>query len=190
MTNNYEIQPADEHLKGVGHIDNVVDSNTLPSIDVNNPSWLKRNRLTLGIAGIAIAGALSITQFDKTVTDIEKAAHWAIPSLVVSESFAWGGAALMLLSAGNKIGNPFTVKKRLTDIASKLEDNSLLKKGFTLNVAGAAGTSAVIAAGALTSLPATSWPLAAGAATASLAFSALPLKGTINRSKTSPKEGL
>ena len=155
---------------------------------VEDASWLYRHRLALGIAGIAIAGALSITQFDKTVGDIENSAHWAVPALLATETAAWGGAALMLLSAGKKLGNPLTVKKRLTQIASELEDNTPYKTGFAINVSGAAGTSIVIAAGALTSLPATSWPLAAGAAGASLAFSALPLKNAGKKNAGNIKE--
>lgn len=155
---------------------------------VEDASWLQRHRLALGIAGIALAGALSITQFDKTVGDIEDAAHWAVPALLTTETAAWGGAAIMLLSAGKKLGNPFTVKKRLTQIVSELEDNISYKTGFAINVTGAAGTSIVIAAGALTSLPATSWPLAAGAAGASLAFSALPLRNAGKKNTGSTKE--
>lgn len=166
MTNNSETQPTQLPVN---------------TGSIEDASWFKRHRLSLGIAGIAMAGALSVTQFDKTVGDIEHASHWAVPALFTTETVAWGGAALMLLSAGRKIGNPLTVKKRLTQISSELEDNSHYKTGFALNVSGAAGTSIVIATGALTSLPMTSWPLAAGAAGASLAFSALPLRNVTKR---------
>lgn len=173
MMNNSEINPTQPPVN-IGSIEDA--------------SWFKRHRLGLGIAGIALAGALSVTQFDKTVGDVEHAAHWAVPALFTTETAAWGGAALMLLSAGKRLGNPLTVKKRLTQIATELEDNSQYKAGFALNVSGAAGTSIVIAAGALTSLPITSWPLAAGAAGASLAFSALPLRNVSKRNNDNSQE--
>ncbi len=145
-------------------------------VDHEQQSWVRQHRIALGVSGIAVAGALSLVEFSSTVDAIKQDAHWAVPAFIVTESLAWGGAALMVASAGHKIGNPMTVKKRLTQIASELEKNKLFKRGFAINVVGAAATSAVITVGAVSSLPSTTWPLAAGAAVASLAFSALPLR--------------
>lgn len=187
MTNNPEIHPK-RTPADIGPFEDVSEATQSRITEIEDATWFKRHRLGLGIAGVALAGALSVTQFDKTVGDVENAAHWAVPALFTTETAAWSGAALMLLSAGKKLGNPLTVKKRLTQIASELEANTPYKTGFAINVSGAAGTSVVIMAGALTSLPATSWPLAAGAAGASLAFSALPLKNAGKKNAGNAKE--
>lgn len=141
----------------------------------DNGSWIKRNwKGVVGGSAFVAAAAISVSQFSKVEHAIEKDAPAAIPAFAVTEGAAWGGAALILASNGKKIGNPLTVKKRLNEIKSNLERNKLYKTGLTINILGAIGTSTVLTAGAVTSAPESSWPLAFGVAAASLGFSGIP----------------
>ena len=157
-----------------------------PSTDSQHENWLKKHRLGLGIAGLVLAGAVSVGyshDLNRTVDEIKSHAQlgYVFP---LTEGAAWAGAGLMLLSAGHKVGNPLTIKNRLQAVRTELEDNRLYKTGWALGAIGAVGTSAVIAGGAVAVLPESSWPLAFGASAASIALSTIPFKPA----KTSPNK--
>ncbi|MEO8105023.1 MAG: hypothetical protein ABI602_01670 [Candidatus Saccharibacteria bacterium] len=146
--------------------------------DSQHKNWFNKHRLGLGIAGLAIAGAVSVGfshDINNTVDDVKSHARigYVFP---ITEGAAWAGAGLMLLSAGSKIGNPLTVKKRLEAVRTELEDNQLYKTGWALGALGAVGTSSVIAVGAVSVLPESSWPLAFAASATSLVVSTIPFK--------------
>ena len=149
-------------------------------------SWIKQNwKKALGISVFAGAAALSFTgQYGKELKTLEKDAPIAGPAIIGTEALAWGGAALIFASAGNKIGNPLTLKSRLEDIRTSLEHNRLYRSGISVNVLGAAGTAAVVGAAAVLTEPVQTWPLAFTVGAASLGFSSLPWVLSGNNSNT------
>jgi drug/metabolite transporter (DMT)-like permease len=146
----------------------------------NNP--LRRNRQLrrlLVSAAFLVAGVLFVSnpaEMSKTVSQIERELHIAYEVFPLTEGCAWAGAIVMMASAGTRVGNPLTVKKRLTRIKSDLSDNTMFRVGWALGALGAIGTSATISIGSVMTLPASSWPLAFGVAVASLLFSTIPFK--------------
>ena len=141
-------------------------------------SWLRRNRVSLGLAGFAVAGAASVVfshQLGKTVHDLEAHAKIGL-AIPVTEAAAWAGAGMMVASAGKKVGNPFTIKPRLKELRSELSDNRLYRAGWSLGAVGAIGTAAVVAGASVTELPPSSWPLAAAVSATSIAFSTIPFR--------------
>ena len=138
-------------------------------------SWLKQHWRALLGAGVFVASAtISLTQFNQVERAIDKDLPFAVPSLIGTELTAWTGAAMIFGSAGNKIGNPLTLKSRLEQVKDQLNHNRMYNYGLAINILGATGTSAVVAIGAVTSAPIESWPLAFSIAGASLGFSGLP----------------
>ena len=93
--------------------------------DSGRKAWLKRNKGRLGVAAFGIAAAASFVHpsFDAILHDVEDHAPIAGTIFPITEGAAWTGAGLMLASAGHKIGNPLTIKKRLGQIRAELSDN-------------------------------------------------------------------
>jgi hypothetical protein len=158
------------------------DLQPLTEKSINDPirkAWLRRNKGRLGVAAFGIAAAASFihpNNFDAILHDIEDHAPIAATIFPITEGAAWTGAGLMLASAGHKIGNPFTIKKRLGQIRTELSDNRLYRTAWALGAVGAMGTSVTIAVGAVTGLPESSWPIAFGVSAASIAVSTIPFK--------------
>jgi hypothetical protein len=147
-------------------------------------SWIMRHKkLALGVAaaGYAVAGALSLTEFQGTYDGIKHDIKWAVPAFLISETFAWTGAGVMLGSAGKNIGNPLTAMQRIKEIKNEIKGSAAFRKGWLINVAGASGTSALIIYGAASSLPESSWALAGAASITSLALSGLPFAGVLRK---------
>ncbi len=157
------------------NIDLFLEQTDLQTDIITRENWLKRHSKALVVGSVVVAGALSFSHLNKTLDAVGHDAKWAGPAIVGTEILAWGGAGVMLASAGSKLGNPLTVKKRLSQIITDMEHNKVFNTGVSLNVLGAIGTSAVIMSGAITSMPLSSWPLAVEAAGASLALSYLPV---------------
>lgn len=150
----------------------------IPEHVAEQGSWLRRNRVSLGLAGFAVAGVASVIfshQLGKTVHDLESHAKVGL-AIPATEAAAWTGAGLMVASAGKKVGNPLTIKPRLKELRSELNDNRLYRAGWSLGAVGAIGTAAVVAGAAVTELPPSSWPLAAAVSATSITFSTIPFK--------------
>ncbi len=137
--------------------------------------WLQKHWKALSGAIIFTASlGITSTQFNKVEHDVIKELPVIAPSLIVTEGMAWTGAAMIFGSAGNKIGNPLTLKSRLSKVRDELEHNCIYKYGLAVNILGAIGTSTVVGASAVLYDPLSSWPLALTVAGASLGFSGLP----------------
>lgn len=136
-------------------------------------SWVSKHKKYLLTAAFAGAAALSLTEFNTVLHDVEQNAEWLGSAIGTTEAVAWSGAGMMLVSTGNKLGNPLTVKKRLNEIKDKLSASRLYRSGAYLSLGGAIGTSSLIIAETVRELPVSSWPLALGTAAVSTAV-ALP----------------
>lgn len=150
--------------------------NDVAESHADSKSWLHRNRISIGLACFAAAGAASLIyshELDNTVHDIESHAEIGLV-IPITEAAAWIGAGMMVMSAGSKIGNPLTIKPRLKELRDDLSDNHLYRAGWLLGAAGAVGTAAVVAGGAIADLPPSSWPLAGVVSTTSIVFSTIP----------------
>ena len=164
--------------------DNNISDNSLEhpiSID-NSPNrsnpWIMRHWRAVGLGLFALSGAYLASNPSQIVqTKNEIAQNYEIGYIFpVTEALAWGGAATMLASAWSHIGNPLTVKKRLSQIKHDMNDNTLFRTGWALGALGAIGTSTAIVAGAVFTLPEASWPAAFCISGASIAFSTIPFK--------------
>ena len=149
------------------------------SVENNPKSLIKKHGFKLGLGAFVVSGICLLSNpsaVTKTENQIFQDSHYAIEIFPITEGCAWLGAGMMLVSAGRKIGNPLTIKKRLGLIRKDLDDNGLYRAGWALGALGAVGTSATIAVGSVASLPQASWPLAFGVSAASIAFSTIPFK--------------
>lgn len=159
--------------------DSLPQHDVVPSEPVRD-HWLRRNwkKIIIGTT-FAASGAYLLSQpaeLSKSVGKMEINDNIAYEVFPATEGCAWLGAVLMMTSAGKKMGNPLTVKTRLSQIKSELDDNKLFRAGWTLGAVGAVGTSATVAIGSVVTLPDSSWPLAFGVSAASLAFSTIPFR--------------
>ncbi len=144
-------------------------------IEPDGSSWLQRHwKAVIGAGFFAVSLGVSATQFNQVEKTISQDAPFVAPALIATEAVAWSGAAMIFASAGNKIGNPLTLKSRLSEVKDKLEHNRTYKHGLAVNILGAAGTSVVVGVSAIASAPERAWPLAFSVSAASLGFSGLP----------------
>lgn len=136
-------------------------------------------KLALGVAAVAalIAAPHAIEAKDAVVDNLA----WALPVLTVSE-VAWNsGAALMLLAAGKKIGNPLKLHSRFKEVSHdfvNVVDKPIFKVGMVTNILGEVGTASILIGGSIAELPPATWPLTMGtsvllAAPAAVAWTAL-----------------
>lgn len=135
--------------------------------------------MKLGLAAFAISGAYLVShpsEVVQTKNEVIREVSFVYEILPATEACAWVGAGMMLVSAGKVIGNPLTVKRRLSAMRSELHDNNLYRAGWVLGALGAIGTSTTIAVGSVATLPEASWPLAFGVSAASITFSTIPFK--------------
>ena len=142
----------------------------------------KKIGLKIAIGGAAIAAALiaaphAIEAKDAVVDNLA----WAAPVLITSEG-AWNtGAALMLIAAGKKVGNPFKLHSRFKEVSSEfgsVVEKPLFKTGMVTNILGELGTASILIGGSIAELPPSVWPLTIGtsvalAAPAAVAWTAL-----------------
>jgi len=142
----------------------------------NDQAWVVRHRTKLALGGLVLAGGLSLTQFNQVADEVKDNAKWVVPAIATAEVLAWGGAGIMLASAGRKVGNPLTVKSRLNEVRAELNDSTLYRAGWGVGAIGAVGTAGVVSGATLAYLPTTSWPLAIGVSAASLGLSTIPFK--------------
>lgn len=154
---------------------------------VTSESILRKHKDAILTAAFIGAVALSMTEFDAVKNDIVQNAEWIGPAIGATEAVAWSGAGMMLVSTGNKLGNPFTVRKRLNAIKDKLSASTLYRAGSYTCLTGALGTSGLITAETFKDLPPSSWPLALGTAAVSTAM-AVPFVKIARRGKNGARE--
>lgn len=142
----------------------------------------KKWGLKLAIGGATLAAALiaaphAIEAKDAIVDNLA----WAAPVLITSEA-AWNaGAAMMLIAAGKKIGNPLKLHSRFKEVSHdfvNVVEKPLFKAGMVTNILGEVGTASILIGGSIAELPPTTWPLTIGtsvalAAPAAVAWTAL-----------------
>lgn len=126
-------------------------------------SWVgeRKTHIAIGIAGLSLAATLSNNPMSELKDDVIAAAPWVGGGVAASEVAFATGAAMMAGSVGSKIGNPWTIKERIPDIAQRAQDSKLFWTGFWTNTTGAVGDFAVISAGVLKEMPVESYPLLA-----------------------------
>ena len=149
------------------------------SPDKEFKSLFRRQQKKLAIGVFLASGLMLLSHpqdLNKTKNAIEDNAKAAYVIFPITEGAAWLGAGIMLASAGRKIGNPLTIKKRLTEVKTELSDNTAYRAGWTLGAIGAVGTSATVAIGAVTTMPESTWPAALGVSVMSIGFSTIPFK--------------
>ncbi len=140
----------------------------------SNENWLTRNKNKLGVATFIGLAALTLAELGEVKNDIAESAHWTVPAIAGAETVATAGLAAMIASTGNKIGNPLSIRKRLTELhlKNKLSNSRTFRIGAYLNLAGATGTGGVIATETVASFPVSAWPASLGVAGLSVALSA------------------
>lgn len=157
--------------------------------DPSFKGWLKRHKLGAGVGIVAVGAAATVApHMAETAHAIGDNATWAIPTLIATEA-AWNsGAAMMLVSAGKKIGNPLTLHSRIGELLSSVGKSKLFKAGLGVNIVGELGTASVLTAGSIAELPPQSWPLTIGGA-AVLMAPGVGLWAGIHRANKAEKEG-
>lgn len=120
--------------------------------------WVMR-----GLIGFAL-GSAAFTVATDNVSEakdaVVEAAPWVAGGVGVSEAMFIGGAAMMVMSAGEKVGNPLKLKGRLPEIVVKAGDSNTFRAGMAINTVGAFGDAAVIAAGTFHAMPVEAWGIA------------------------------
>ncbi len=124
--------------------------------------WIGRSLIGLAIG----SGALTIAtdKVGEAKEAVVEAAPWVGAGVLASEGMFIGGAAMMAASAGHKIGNPFTIKKRFPEIVVDAGDSKVFRAGLAINTVGAFGDAAVIFAGTFNAMPVEAWGVAGLAA--------------------------
>ena len=134
-------------------------------------SWLERNKKRIFIGGYLGAVALTLNELGPLKDQVAESAHWTVPAIIASETIATTGLAAMVAATGSKVGNPFTFRQRIKGFQGKLTNSSMFRAGAYMNLAGAAGTSAVIAGESISDFPVSAWPASLGVAGLSTALS-------------------
>lgn len=126
-----------------------------------------RKWATRGLIGLAV-GSASLTVASDSVGEakeaIVEAAPWVGVGIATSEIMFVAGGAIMVGSVGEKLGNPFTLKRRLPEIVVKAGDSKVFRAGLAINTIGAFGDAGVIAAGTFKEMPVEAWGVAGLAA--------------------------
>ena len=130
----------------------------------------KKIGLKLAIGGAAVAAALIAAPHAIEAKDaIVDHLAWAAPALITSEAFWDGGAILMLIAAGKKVGNPLKLHSRFKEVSSdfvNVVEKPLFKTGMVANILGELGTASILIGGSIAELPPSTWPLTMGTAVA------------------------
>lgn len=124
-------------------------------------NWLhkRKTRLILGAAAVSTAVTLMYNPINELKDEVVEAAPWVGGGIVASEAAFCVGAAMMVASIGDKIGNPFKLKSRLPEISQRANDSKLFKSGFWINAVGAVGDFVVLSAGVMKSMPIETYPI-------------------------------
>lgn len=134
-----------------------IDSEKPEGSRVGNFFKKYKTKLVLGAAAVSLASTLVLDPLGDTTEKVMDAAPWVAGGVGVSEAMFIGGAAMMLASVGDKIGNPLSIKKRIPEIAEKANDSKLFKSGFWVNTTGAVGDFVVLSAGIGANMPPHTW---------------------------------
>lgn len=122
-------------------------------------SWLKKQRVKLACGAFALSAGLTLASdpLEETKKEVVEAAPWVGGGIVAAEAMWIGGAAMMVASVGDKIGNPLKLKSRLPEVAKKANSSNLFLAGFWTNTIGAVGDFVVLSSGVMYKLPVRSW---------------------------------
>lgn len=128
--------------------------------------WLREHqlKLALGLAAVSTTVTLTSESFDTTKDQVIEAAPWVAGGLVAAEVGWIGGAAIMMASVGDKVGNPLKIRSKMPEIAKKAKDSLMFKSGFALNYASAVGQAAIVGGAVIKELPPQAWGMAGIAA--------------------------
>lgn len=153
--------------------DNVIEQNVnVPNIPeeavlIGAEDTIKTGRVrkwaTRGLIGIALSSAALTVATDsvgEAKDAVVEAAPWVAGGIGVSEAMFVSGAAMMVASAGEKIGNPLKLKGRLPEVVVKAGDSNVFRAGMAINTVGAFGDAVVISAGTFNTMPVEAWGIA------------------------------
>lgn len=135
--------------------------------------WVGRNKvkLALGVSAVSLAATPVYNPMGEVTKDLYEASPWVAAGVVTTEALFAGGIAMMAMSVGGSLRNPFKMRGQLQEICQKANDSMLFKTGFWTNTVGAVGSAAVIGGGIIAKLPPESYGL--------LSFSALDIGVTV-----------
>lgn len=146
-----------------------------PSVEQQaQENWVKRNMTKLCLGAFAVSTGISVASGsgEEIVNKATDAAPEIGITLAATEVMWVGGAAIMLASAGHKIGNPLRIRSRWEEIKTSTYKGRGFKTGLNINTIGAVGAAGVIAGGAVTTLPVETWPSAFAVAAVDLTTTA------------------
>ena len=124
-----------------------------------------KKKLLIGTLAVG-AGALGFSQASDTIDALKENANWLAPSLITTE-LAWNvGAGMVIVSAGQKIGNILKIREKFKQSFTEARKTGLFKTGRYINLFGEVGTFSIASAGSVATLPPSAWPLSIGALTA------------------------
>ena len=149
--------------KSIGDIISQQLDEGTPEPEESKHNWFRRHKIGVAVGTLAIGSiAFAAPEVAETATILKQNAPWVVPSLVVTETLWNSGAAMMLASAGKKIGNPLKLHNRIGELISSVSDSRLFRTGLGTNVIGELGTASIISAGSIAELPPSTWPLTIG----------------------------
>lgn len=144
----------------MGSINSETQPVALEQVDQKPENWIKRHLLGLSAGAVAVSTTVSVilNPLGETVHRLTKVAPWALGGVGASETAFIAGAAVAVAGAGQKIGNPFTLRSRWGEITAQTADSRAVRTGIAVNGLGALGTMASIVAGTVAGLPKEMWP--------------------------------
>lgn len=121
--------------------------------------WKTKANLAMALGSTATTFVTS--PLSNTLHELERMTIWVAPSMITAEALWIGGGAMMLAAVGEKLKNPFAIKRRVPEIAEKATSSGLFKSGFWLNTSAAVAEFVIPTAGIVTELPPQSWGVSA-----------------------------
>lgn len=120
--------------------------------------WDKsKTKLLLGATAVSLAYTLAANPLGETKDSLVEVAPYVAGGLAAGEVLWIGGAALMLAAVGEKLKNPFKIRSKIPEIATKANDSKMFKTGFYTNTTGAVGQFSVVSIGIVDKLPPHTW---------------------------------
>lgn len=139
----------------IGQIDDTQDPTKLEQLK----GFVHRNRVKLAVSATvgSVLATVAIDPMSETIENVKEAAPWVVGGVATSEALFVTGAIMMAASVGRKVGNPFKIKERIPEIASKADSSRLFKTGFWVNTIGAVGDFVAVSPAIVSTMPVHSW---------------------------------
>lgn len=159
----YVTQPPPEIEGMTGQSDPPTGEAQLIEPTIARQGLIARNKRVLGFGALAACAMVAAPQVAETVEAIGANAPWLIAAYATTEVAWFSGAAMMVVSAGKNIGNPFRLHSRLKEAITDIRHSKLFRAGLLVNIIGELGTAAAVVGGSVAYLPPSSWPMSLAA---------------------------